>query len=154
MCISADYRQRYGLISYCWWHNHPPWPAQTTTHILGGCETFRPWIAKVCPDDAPLPAHRSEWADEALVPVMCRWLKITGHLTHPSARSNAAIRLAMATMELDGLPTDQDMDLTTLRRYVQCALGPRTQDSDPDLLDSFDKLPPFPLNSPPHNRDS
>lgn len=60
----------------------------------------------------------------------------------------------MATMELDGLPTDQDMDLTTLRGYVRRALGPRTQDSDPDLLDSFDELPPFPPNSPPRNRDS
>ena len=40
---------------------------------------------------------------------MRKWLKFTGHLTKPSARSNAAIRLAFAMMELDGLPTDEDM---------------------------------------------
>ena len=44
-------------------------------------------------------------------------------------------------MELDGLPTDEDMDLTTLCVYVRRALGPRTQDADPDLYRHFD-LPP------------
>ena len=72
---------------------------------------------------------------------MRKWLKFTGHLTKPSARSNAAIRLAFAMMELDGLPTDEDMDLTTLRVYVRRALGPRTQDADPDLYRHFDSPP-------------
>ena len=107
-------------------------------HILGGCETFRPWISKVWPKNTPLPTHHSEWADEPLTPVVRKWLKFTGHLTKPSARSNAAIRLAFAMMELDGLPTDEDMDLTTLRVYVRRALGPRTQDADPDLYRHFD----------------
>ena len=44
-------------------------------------------------------------------------------------------------MELDGLPTDEDMDLTTLCVYVRRALGPRAQDADPDLYRHFD-LPP------------
>ena len=72
---------------------------------------------------------------------MRKWLKFTGHLTKPSARSNAAIRLAFAMMELDGLPTDEDMDLTTLCVYVQRALGPRTEDADPDLYRHFDSPP-------------
>ena len=141
MRMGAEYRHRHGLITQCRWHNHPPWPAQTTAHILGGCETFRPWISKVWPKNTPLPTHHSEWADEPLTPVVRKWLKFTGHLTKPSARSNAAIRLAFAMMELDGLPTDEDMDLTTLRVYVWRALGPRTQDADPDLYRHFD-LPP------------
>ena len=110
-------------------------------HILGGCETFRLWISKVWPKNTPLPTHHSEWADEPLTPVVCKWLKFTGHLTKPSACSNATIRLAFAMMELDGLPTDKDMDLTTLRVYVQHALGPRTQDTDPDLYRHFDSPP-------------
>ena len=138
MRMGAEYWHRHGLITQCRWHNHPPWPAQTTAHILGGCETFRPWISKVWPKNTPLPTHHSEWADEPLTPVVRKWLKFTGHLTKPSARSNAAIRLAFAMMELDGLPTDEDMDLTTLRVYVRRALGPRTQDADPDLYRHFD----------------
>ena len=141
MRMGAEYRHRHGLITQCRWHNHPPWPAQTTAHILGGCETFRPWISKVWPKNTPLPTHHSEWADEPLTPVVRKWLKFTGHLTKPSARSNAAIRLAFAMMELDGLPTDEDMDLTTLRVYVRRALGPRTQDADPDLYRHFDSPP-------------
>ena len=39
------------------------------------------------------------------------------------------------------LPTDEDMDLTTLRVYVRRALGPRTQDADPDLYRHFDSPP-------------
>ena len=98
----------------------------------------------VWPKSAPYPAHHTEWADEPLIPVVRRWLKITGHLTRPSARSNAAIRLAFATMELEGIPTDQDMDLTTLHVYVRRALGPRTQDADPDLYEHLGPLPTFP----------
>lgn len=66
------------------------------------------------------------------------------HLTRPSERTSAAIRLAFAMMELDDLPTDQDMDLTTLRVYVRQALGPRTQDADPDLFDFNGQVPDFP----------
>ena len=50
-------------------------------------------------------------------------------------------------MELDGLPTDKDMNLTTLCVYVQHALGPRAQDPDADLyghLDSPHSLSPEP----------
>ena len=142
--MSADYRHRHGLISHCRWHNHPPWPAQTTAHILGGCETFQPWIQQVWPKTAPQPAHHSEWADRTRLPVLRKWLKATGHLTRPSARSTAAIKLAFATMELDGHPTDEDMDLATLRVYVRRALGPRTQDADPDLYEPLASLPSFP----------
>ena len=39
------------------------------------------------------------------------------------------------------IPTDEDMDLTTLRVYVRRALGPRTQDADPDLYRHFDSPP-------------
>ena len=59
---------------------------------------------------------------------------------------SAAIRLAFAAMELDSLPTDQDMDLSTLRVYVRTALGPRSQDSDQDLFEHFGQLPPFPTD--------
>ena len=141
MRMGAEYRHRHGLITQCRWHNHPPWPAQTTAHILGGCETFRPWISKVWPKNTPLPTHHSEWADEPLTPVVRKWLKFTGHLTKPSARSNAAIRLAFAMMELDGLPINEDMDLTSLHVYVRGALGPRTQDTDLDLYRHFDSPP-------------
>ena len=33
------------------------------------------------------------------------------------------------------------MDLTTLRVYVRRALGPKTQDADPDLYRPFDSPP-------------
>ena len=144
--MSAEYRHLHGLISHCRWHNHPPWPSQSVAHILGGCSTFCPWIARIWPPAAPLPVHHSQWADEPLLPVLRKWLKITGHLTRPSARSSAAIHLAFAAMELDGLPTDQDMDLTTLRVYVRTALGPRSQDLDQDLFEHFGQLPPFPTD--------
>ena len=49
-------------------------------------------------------------------------------------------------MELDGLPTDQDMDLSTLHVYVRTALGPRSPDSDQDLFEHFGQLPPFPTD--------
>lgn len=144
MRMSAEYRHRHGLITYCRWHNHPPWPAQTAAHILGGCKTFRPWIVKVWPDKSPLPAHHTEWTDNNMISSILRWLKFTGHLTRPSERTSAAICLAFPKMELDGLPTDQDMDLTTLRVYVRRALGPRTQDTDPDLFDFNGQVPDFP----------
>ena len=60
-------------------------------------------------------------------------------------RSSAAIRLAFAMMELDELPINEDMDLTTLRVYVQHVLGPRTQDTVPDLYRHFDSPPALSL---------
>ena len=145
MKMSAEYRRREGLITHCRWHNHPPWPAQTTAHILGGCETFRPWIRKVWPDDAPLPAHHTEWAKESLLPTLRRWLKITGHLERPTPRSNGAIRLAFASMELADHPLDDALDLDTLREYVRRALGPRTlETSDTAFIDP----PPVPHHPP------
>ena len=50
-------------------------------------------------------------------------------------------------MELYGLPTDKDLELTTLHVYVQHVLGPRTQDVNLDLyghLDSPRSLSPEP----------
>lgn len=150
MKMSAAYRNREGLITHCRWHNHPPWPAQTVSHILGGCSTFRPWLRQVWPDDLPLPAHHSEWAKENLLPVIRRWLKITGHLDRPTPRTSGAIRLAFAGMELDGHPTDNDLDLNTLREYVRRALGPWTLETDTAFLDfrSVSNQPPEPTPPP------
>ena len=88
------------------------------------------------------------FAEETLLPVVRKWLKITGHLSRPSARSSAAIRLAFAAMEQDGLPTTQDLNLMDLRVYVRRALGPRTLDSDPDLYGHPGSPPPLPPDSP------
>ena len=126
---------------------HSAW--ETVAHILGGCTTFRPWIRKVWPDDIPMPTHHSQWAVENRLPVLRRWLKITGHLDRPTQRTSGAIRLAFAGMELDGHSTSNDMDLNTLREYVRRALGPRTLETDTAFLDfsPVSALPPEP--SPP-----
>ncbi|KAI5115154.1 hypothetical protein M0805_005618, partial [Coniferiporia weirii] len=85
---------------------------------------------------APPLAHHSEWADEALLLVLRRWLHMTGHLNHISDHTVGSIRLAFATMDLDSLPTSSmDFDLNVLWDYVCRYLGPRTQDTDPALLE-------------------
>ncbi|KAI5115681.1 hypothetical protein M0805_005481 [Coniferiporia weirii] len=90
-------------------------------------------------------SHHSEWADEALLPVLQHWLHVTGHLNCISDRTTGSIRLAFAAMDLDGLPTSgMDFDLNVLRDYVRRYLGPRTQDTDPDLLELVGNTPPLP----------
>ncbi|KAI5114799.1 hypothetical protein M0805_009190 [Coniferiporia weirii] len=49
LSFDSAYWHTHGLISYCRWHNHPPWLTQSTAHILGGCELFAHWIPHVWP---------------------------------------------------------------------------------------------------------
>ncbi|KAI5114827.1 hypothetical protein M0805_003116 [Coniferiporia weirii] len=145
LSFDSVYWHVHGLIPYCRWHNHPPWPVQLTAHILGGCDTFQSWIPRVWPANRPPPAHHSEWADKSLLPVLRRWLCMTRHLNCISDRTVGSIRLAFATMDLDGLPTSrEDFDLNVLWDYVRRYLGPRTQDTDPALLELAGNTPPFP----------
>ncbi|KAI5116593.1 hypothetical protein M0805_002345 [Coniferiporia weirii] len=145
LSFDSVYRHVHGLIPYCRWHNHPPWPTQSTAHILGGCNAFQVWIPRVWPANRPPPAHHSEWADETLLPVLQRWLRMTGHLNRISDHTAGSIWLAFAAMDLDGLPTSgKGFDLNTLRDYVRRYLGPRTQDTDPALLELAGNAPPFP----------
>ncbi|KAI5115069.1 hypothetical protein M0805_008429 [Coniferiporia weirii] len=98
LSFDSVYRHVHGLIPYCRWHNHPPWPVQSTTHIL---------------------THHSEWADKALLPILRRWLRVMGHLNHISDRTVGSIQLAFTAMDLDGLPTSgEDFNLNVLRDYV------------------------------------
>ncbi|KAI5117175.1 hypothetical protein M0805_005600 [Coniferiporia weirii] len=145
LSFDSVYRCMHGLIPYCRWHNHPPWPVQSTAHILGSCDTFQVWIPRVWLATRPPPAHHSEWADESLLPVLQRWLRMTGHLNCISDCTAGSIRLAFATMDLDSLPTSgEDFDLNVLRDYVCQYLGPRTQDADPALLELSGNTPSFP----------
>ncbi|KAI5115529.1 hypothetical protein M0805_008095 [Coniferiporia weirii] len=145
LSFDSVYQHIHGLIPYCRWHNHPPWPVQSTAHILGGCDAFQAWIPRVWPANCPPPAHHSEWADEALLPVLRRWLRMTGHLNHISDHTVGSIWLAFAAMDLDGLPTSgADFDLNILWEYVHRYLGPRTQDADPALLELSGNTPSFP----------
>ncbi|KAI5115629.1 hypothetical protein M0805_008051 [Coniferiporia weirii] len=108
----------HGLIPYCRWHNHPPWPVQSTAHILGGCDAFQAWIPRVWPANRPPPAHHSEWADETLLPILRRWLCMTGHLNRISDHTTGSIRLAFTAMDLDSLLTSgEDFDLNVLRDH-------------------------------------
>ncbi|KAI5116493.1 hypothetical protein M0805_008263 [Coniferiporia weirii] len=55
LSFNSAYRHVHGLIPYCRWHNHPPWPVQSTAHILGGCDAFQAWIPRVWPANRPPP---------------------------------------------------------------------------------------------------
>ncbi|KAI5116034.1 hypothetical protein M0805_003721 [Coniferiporia weirii] len=114
LSFDSAYRHTHGLISYCRWHNHPPWPTQSTAHILGGCKSFVHWITRVWPRCQPPPVHHSEWVDEDLILVLRRWLHLTGHLNRISDRTAGAIRLAFAAMALDGHPTTDGLDMNIL----------------------------------------
>ncbi|KAI5115032.1 hypothetical protein M0805_008808, partial [Coniferiporia weirii] len=96
LSFDSVYRCVHGLIPYCRWHNHPPWPVQSTAHILGSCDAYQAWIPQVWPTNRPPPAHHSEWADETLLPVLRCWLRTTGHLNRISDRTMGSIRLAFA----------------------------------------------------------
>ncbi|KAI5116159.1 hypothetical protein M0805_001063 [Coniferiporia weirii] len=146
LSFDSVYRHVHGLIPYCQWHNHPPWPVQLSAHILGSCNAFQVWIPRVWPaNHPPPPAHYSEWADKTLLPVLQRWLRAMGHLNCLSDHTVGSIWLAFATMDLDGLPTSgADFNLNVLRDYVHRYLGPRTQDVDLALLELAGNAPPFP----------
>ncbi|KAI5117261.1 hypothetical protein M0805_009929 [Coniferiporia weirii] len=144
LSFDSAYRHLHGLISYCRWHNHPPWPTQSTVHILGGCKSFVHWIPHVWPRRRPPPIHHSEWVDEDLILVLRCWLHLTGHLNHILDCTAGAICLAFAAMALDGLPTTDGLDMGTLRDYVRRYLGPWTQDTDLALLELSGNAPPFP----------
>ncbi|KAI5117260.1 hypothetical protein M0805_009928 [Coniferiporia weirii] len=124
LSFNSAYRHVHGLIPYCRWHNHPPWPVQSTAHILGSCDAFQVWIPQVWPANHPPP-----------------WPTTARHLNCISDHTVGSIRLAITTMDLDGLPTSGvDFDLNVLRDYVCRYLGPRTQDMDldPALLELTD----------------
>ncbi|KAI5115356.1 hypothetical protein M0805_003233 [Coniferiporia weirii] len=145
LSFDSVYRHVHGLIPYCRWHNHPQWPVQSTAQILGGCDAFQAWIPQVWPANRPPPTHHSEWADKSLLPILRHWLCTTGHLNRISDCTAGSIRLAFAAMDLDSLPTSGvDFDLNVLRDYVCQYLGPRTQDTDPALLELSGNAPPFP----------
>ncbi|KAI5115331.1 hypothetical protein M0805_004835 [Coniferiporia weirii] len=118
LSFDSAYQHTHGLISYCRWHNHPLWLTQSTAHILGGCESFAPWIPCVWPKQRPPPVHHCEWADKDLLPVLQRWLRLMGHLNHISDCTAGAIRLVFAAMALDSLPTTDRLDMGTLRDYM------------------------------------
>ncbi|KAI5116944.1 hypothetical protein M0805_007962 [Coniferiporia weirii] len=144
LSFNSAYQHMHSLISYCRWHNHPPWPMQSTAHILGGCELFASWIPCVWPTQRPPPVHHSKWADKDLIPALRHWLCLTGHLNHISDHTAGAICLAFAAMALDGHPTTDGLDMGTLQEYMRRYLGPRTLDTDPALLELSSNIPPFP----------
>ncbi|KAI5115746.1 hypothetical protein M0805_003760 [Coniferiporia weirii] len=147
LSFDSAYRHTHGLISYCRWHNHPPWPTQSTAHILGGCKSFAQWIPRIWPRRRPPPVHHSEWVDEDLILVLRHWVRLTGHLHCILDHTVGAIHLAFAAMALDGHPTTNSLDMNTLRAYVHQYLGPRTQDTDLALLELSGNVPPFPPDS-------
>ncbi|KAI5115748.1 hypothetical protein M0805_002084 [Coniferiporia weirii] len=55
LSFDSAYQHTHGLISYCRWHNHPPWPTQSTAHILSGCKSFAHWIPRIWPRRRPPP---------------------------------------------------------------------------------------------------
>lgn len=134
--MSAEYRRSQAILLHCRWHNGPPWPLQDVEHILGGCTFQAHTIRPIWPKDVPLPTHHREWTSELVLPTLAKWLFVTKPIRTTSTRIQAAVRLALERMELDGLDTGEDIDIGALRHYTTRELDPRGTMLDP-LEDSF-----------------